>query len=148
MKKAILLPFLTFLLFTSYNTTSQESNYLKDKDSVQVFDILEVNGKFRKNLRFLDFLRKDRRFSNRQLARLAKIQINTNKSSFTNDNSRGPSGSIPFLYLDGELIVGDGINRLYLVDQLYLKDIRTIATKRKGFDKLVYVTTMKSKKKS
>lgn len=146
MKQSILLPFIAFLFLLPITSMAQESNYLNQNDTIQVFDVLEVNGEFRKSLRLLDFLRKDSRFSNRQLAKLADRQV-VNFSSAAVD--REPGRSIPFLYLDGELIVADGMNRLYLIDQLRMSDIKTIATKRRGFEKVVYITTLdKDKKKN
>ena len=144
MKQSKLLPFIALFFFLPITSLAQESNYLNQNDTIQVFDVLEVNGEFRKSLRLLDFLRKDSRFSNRQLAKLADRQV-VYFGSVAVD--REPGGSIPYLYLDGELIVADGMNRLYLIDQLRMSDIKTIATKRRGFEKVVYITTLDKKKK-
>ena len=75
MKQSKLLPFIALLFLLPITSLAQESNYLNQNDTIQVFDVLEVNGEFRKSLRLLDFLRKDSRFSNRQLAKLADRQV-------------------------------------------------------------------------
>lgn len=144
MKNLVYLLMLSF--FFSININAQEKKEVKEK--VNYFDVLEVNGKFRKNLRVLDFFRKDSRFNYKHLGDLAEMHVKNSYRVELSDNTRNLGESIPFIYLDGNLILGNGENRLNKIINLKMKDVKTIATTDKSFDKKIYITLMdKSKTK-
>ena len=135
---------LAILILISFNSFAQESPKSGSVERNEDFQTLHVNGEHRKGLRLLDFFRKDSRFSASGLAELATIQINTNNSNYSNNNQRKSfnGSSIPVVYYDGDLILGDGINRLYLIDQVKLSKIKTISKSLKERDTPIYVVSM------
>ncbi|MAD97895.1 MAG: hypothetical protein CMB99_11270 [Flavobacteriaceae bacterium] len=139
MKNILTLTFLTISFLFTTNTNAQVSNYVNTDNEIQVFDKLEMNGEFRKSLRLLDFLRKDARFGiNRKLT---NTQINYN-SSMNGPNEISNSNSNYWLYFNDELILGDGLNRLWEIDQVRLKKVKTVAVRKEGSQRIVFVTTM------
>ncbi len=137
MKNKILLPLLAIVLFVFNNTNAQLSQYAASNNEIQVWDKIEMNGKFRPSLRLLDFLRKDGRFGPRFATKqLLKRQVVSNTY---NANSNSPNY---WLYFNNDLILGDAVNRLDLIDQIRLKQVKAIAKKVNGAQQIIFVTTM------
>ena len=136
------IPTLTILaisfLFTD-NINAQVSNYVNTDNEIQVFDKLEINGEFRKSLRVLDFLRKDGRFGLN--TKITNSLINYNRSP-KRPGELEQNYSIYWLYLNDELILGDGLNRLWEIDQMRLNEVKTVAVRKEGGQRIVFITTM------
>lgn len=77
-----------------------------------------------------------------------EIQRNSNGGDYNiqnlsnNDEIGTSSGSLDIIYFDGDLIFGEGINRLYLIDQTRLREIKTIKKRKDGFDREIHITSM------
>lgn len=116
------------VLFISTNISAQETEV---KES-QIYDIIHIDGKLRKNQLLLEFLSKNSRFGGRHLKKMIEIQRNSNGGDYytqnlsNNDEIGTSSGSLDIIYFDGDLIFGEGINRLYLIDQTRLRDIKLL----------------------
>ena len=138
-----ILALLTTLLFVP-ESKAQE----KIKES-QIYDIIHIDGKLRKNQLLLEFLSKNSRFGGPHLKKIIEIQRNTNGGDYNTQNLSNneeigqSSGSLDFIYFDGDLIFGEGINRLYLIDQTRLREIKTIKKRISGFDREIHITSIK-----
>lgn len=144
MKAKIYILTIFTMLFITSNTIGQEEEIKKS----QIFDIIHIDGKLRKNQLLLEFLSKNSRFGGRHLKKMIEIQRNTNGGDYntqnlSNNREIGVSGgSIDVIYFDGDIIFGEGINRLYLIDQTRLREIKTIKKRSVGINREIYITSM------
>jgi hypothetical protein len=132
----------------SFTFSAQESKKDTEKEA---FITIDVDGEQRKNLLLLEFLTRDARFSNDKLSKMIEDQRKMNGGTYENQNLRGNkefgygSPSLTTVYYDGEVIFGEGINRLYIIDQVRLKDVKTIKRVRAGIDNEIYVDSLEKK---
>ena len=145
------LPFaIIVLLLFSISFSAQEKDENQENN---LFDIIHIDGKFKKNQLLLEFLTRDSRFggNNGQLKKMIEKQRNLNTGSYETQNLRNnkkfgtPTPSLYIVYYDQEIILGEGINRFYLIDQVRLEDIKTIKRKISGVDNEIFVETMPKK---
>ena len=138
----------TMIILLSFTFSAQEKK--KDTEK-EVFITIDVEGEERKNLLLLEFLTRDARFSNHKLSKMIEDQRKMNGGTYENQNLRGNkefgyrSPSLTTVYYDGEVIFGEGINRLYIIDQVRLKDVKTIKKVRAGIDNEIYVDSLEKK---
>ena len=133
------------LALLSVSFFAQETSKTGTLERTEHLNILHVNGEHRKSLRLLDFLRKDSRFSSSSLTSLANYQMNTNASTYEKNNTRPTinTSQIAVVYYDGELILGDGVNRLFSIDHIRMEEIKTISKSVSKPDRPIYITSMK-----
>lgn len=140
---------LAIITLLSVTFSAQEKNNKIEKEA---FITIDVEGEERKNLLLLEFLTRDKRVSNSKLSKMIEDQRKMNGGTYENQNLRGNkefgygSPSLTTVYYDGEVIFGEGINRLYIIDQVRLKDIKTIKRVRAGTDNEIYVETLEKNK--
>lgn len=137
-----------FLSIITLSISAQEKNTTelkKDKD----FEIVVVaEGKLKPNQLVLNFLKMDSRFRNSSLTKLIK-DLHSMKSINYNDHNDSkirpkkafgqPTRPRIKIFLDNELILDDGFNRLHALNQLRMKDIKTIKRKNVSIDKEIYI---------
>nr|WP_298989341.1 hypothetical protein [uncultured Polaribacter sp.] len=145
------------------------SNAQKNEESFNIEDaavVLEANGEYRKNLLLLDLFRKESRFSNgtsftgqtlygsafgnsrsamqsSAYVSASYTENNSNLNGFNQENryvSFTPTNRT-YLYVDGELIFGNGESRLDKIINVRMKDVKSIVRFNK-FDTKIYVTLM------
>ncbi|WP_341221081.1 hypothetical protein [Polaribacter atrinae] len=132
--KNLLFTFLTFFTFTFF---AQES---------KTFDVIVENGEVKSNQLLLNFLKTDSRLSDFQLKQLIEIQKKTNSSDYNSSNTRKekvfgqPSPTITTIFFDNEMILGEGINKLYVLDRVRMKEIKKISTSNVSYDKKIYIS--------
>ena len=96
----------------------------------------------------LEFLSRNSRFTSKHLKKLIKNQRNYNSDTFETQNLRNnkkfgtQSSSLTIIYYNNKLILGEGINRLYLVDNVRLKSIKRISKNYSGLDKIIKITSL------
>lgn len=158
MKNLITILFVQLVFLTSIYSQEQKAQFTDLKEP-QVF--LEANGEHRPNLLLLDFFRKDSRFINGTEFSSNGIfgsaygntaaMMRTNSSylyynnpgnsnfTFENANVSFTPTNRTFLYIDGELIFGNGESRLDKIINVRMKDVKTIA-RFNDFDTKIFVT--------
>lgn len=130
---------LIILALISLNLSAQET---KEK---KVFDIIVKDNQIKSNQFVLDFLKSNSRLKSRQLTNLINNQRRTNSSSFHTSNTRAQkkfgkqSPSITKIFMDNEVILDEGINRLYLLDQVRMKEIAKITRSNVSYDKEIHI---------
>ena len=139
----------TIITLLSFTLLSQEKKKEADK---KAFDIINVDGEFKQNQLLLEFLTRDARFSNNKLSKMIEEQRNSNGGSYENQNLRGSksfgyygSPSITTIFYNGEVIFGEGINRLYIIDQVRMKEIKTIKRFGTGVDTEIFIDSLEKK---
>lgn len=138
-----------FTLITIVFFISQHQAQKTEKSSNKAFDIIHIDGKFNKNQLLLEFLSRNSRFGNgSQLKKLIEKQRNSNAGGDANANLRQnkkfgqANTSITKIYFDGDLILGEGIDRLYIIDQTRLKEIKNIKKTIASYDAEIYITSL------
>ncbi|CAM1360743.1 conserved exported hypothetical protein [Tenacibaculum litoreum] len=132
---------LVILTLISLSLSAQEEKQPK----VKPFDIIVDNNEIKSNQLLLDFLQKDFRLKSMQLSKLIDYLRISNTSNLENSNTRKlkefgkPSPTVTTIIIDNEVILGDGINRLYLLDQIRMKEINKIVRSNPGFDQKIYI---------
>ncbi|GFD94885.1 hypothetical protein KUL156_30330 [Alteromonas sp. KUL156] len=132
---------LLIVAFISLNLSAQEEKKTK-KES---FDIIINNNEIKSNQLLLDFLQRDSRLKDMQISKLIDYQRKNNTSNFENANTRKlkkfgkPSPTVTTIIVDNEVILGDGINRLYLLDQVRMKNINKITRFNPSFDQEIHI---------
>ncbi|PQJ75166.1 hypothetical protein [Polaribacter gangjinensis] len=110
-----------------------------------------MDGEFKQNQLLLEFLTRDARSSNDKLSKMIEEQRNSNGGSYENQNLRSTksfgyaSPSLTTIFYNGEIIFGEGINRLYIIDQVRMKDVKTIKRVRAGIDTEIFIDSLKKK---
>ena len=163
MKNLIILSVIALLSICAINAQEEREIIIDDKVAAIV---LETDGNFRKNLLLLDFFRKDARFNvnvnfdassafarnvsgtgvnaMQQTAYVDSFSLSTGNSNFF--KSYSPSVKViptnrTMIYIDRELVFGNGENRLDKIIHLRLKDVKSIA-RVNDFDTKIFVTLM------
>ncbi|REH54517.1 hypothetical protein C7448_10237 [Tenacibaculum gallaicum] len=132
---------LLIIIFISLNLSAQEEKYPKEKS----FDIIINNNEIKSNQLLLDFLQRDSRLKDMQISKLIDYQRKNNTSNFENANTRKlkkfgkPSPTVTTIIVDNEVVLGDGINRLYLLDQVRMKNINKITRSNPSFDQEIHI---------
>ncbi len=127
----------------SLNIIAQESKEPK------TFDVVIETDERKSNQFVLDFLRTDSRIRSYQLRKLIDHQMRTNSSNFETANTRKlkkfgkPSPTVTKIFLDDEVVLGEGINRLYLLDQMRMKEVSRVLRAQPSFDKEIYIYRIK-----
>lgn len=130
---------LIVLAFISLNLFAQETKKKK------VFDVIVKDNQIKSNQFVLDFLKSNSRLKSRQLTNLINNQRRTNSSSFYTANTRTQkkfgkrSPSVTKIFMDNEVILDEGINRLYLLDQIRMKEIAKITRSNVSYDKEIHI---------
>ncbi|CAM1370616.1 conserved exported hypothetical protein [Tenacibaculum sediminilitoris] len=123
----------------SLNLSAQKTSEKK------IFDVVIEKSAIKSNQLVLDFLRTNSRLKSYQLNKLIDIQKNTNTNNYESSNTRKlkefgkPSPTITTIYFDNEIILGEGINRLYLLDQVRMKEIAKITRSNVSYNKEIHI---------
>ena len=124
---------------------SGKAQEVLNKNNTETFETIKISENSKKNLLLLDFLKSDSRFNNNKLKKLIKLQLSSNNNSYKNSNTRGSRNfgngttSITKIFLNNEQILGEGINRLYALNQLRMKDIDKINLSNVSYDPEIYI---------
>lgn len=159
MKTSILT--LVLLLTFSFSFQAQEEKKEQKKEDSNYFIVVDFDGKHRKNLSLLDFLRKDGRFntginfyhsgwngsaSGKRTLAMQKVSMNYDVSAYGGSASMNPgrnqiATNRVFIYVDGELVFGNGESWLDKIANVRMKDVKTIARSNE-VDTKIYVTLL------
>ncbi|SED07929.1 hypothetical protein SAMN04489761_4204 [Tenacibaculum sp. MAR_2009_124] len=130
-------------IMISFNIFAQERKESK------TFDVVIETDERKSNQFVLDFLRTDSRIRSHQLRKLIDHQMRTNSSNFETANTRKlkrfgkPSPTITKIFLDNEVVLGEGINRLYLLDQMRMKEVSRVLRTQPSYDNEIYIYRVK-----
>lgn len=159
MKKSILSLVLVVLFSMSFQ--AQEEKKELNKEDSNYFLVVDFDGKHRKNLSLLDFLRKDGRFNTginfyhsgwngsasgkrtlamQRVAMTYDVSPHVGGSSLNLERNYIPRNRV-FIYVDGELVFGNGESWLDKIANVKMKDVKSIA-KSNEFDTKIYVTLL------
>lgn len=129
------------LMFLSLNVFSQKTTTEKKE---QLFETIDPNENERPNQFLTNFLRTHKRFRlNKNVKQgLANPVGGAYTSRKVLDNGYS-SSSITRIFMDNEEILGEGINRIYTIENTRTKDIDKITRSSVGYDNEIRIYSKK-----
>ncbi|WGH74126.1 hypothetical protein P8625_08325 [Tenacibaculum tangerinum] len=128
----------------SLNLFAQKEKQSK-KESEKPIEIIVDNNEIKSNQLLLDFLKNDSRISSRKLKNLINTQLNSNFTRIDDSSTSRVSGKLGKnfsqvinIFLDNELVLGNGINRLYRLQDIRMSKVRKI-TRLNMIDKQISI---------
>lgn len=131
------------IIALSISAQEEKASELKEYKDFDI--VIATDGKLKPNQLVLNFLKMDSRLRNSPLTKLIQDlhslkSINHNDSEIKSQKVFGqPTSPRIKIFLDNELILDDGFNRLHALNQLRMKDIKTIKRKNVNIDKEIYI---------
>lgn len=137
------------LFLSSFLCFSQQmaQNIIK-KSEKKPFTTFKINDSFNLNQSIFSFLKNRGDFNNCEREKInAQFKLGTTinevDKSYREKRFGYTSQNVSRIFLDDSEILGIGINRLYLLDQLRLEDFSFIYISNPGYDKEIYLFSKK-----
>jgi hypothetical protein len=133
-------------MLLSFSTYSQKKERKEKKEiSSKYFDIIVPNENNRADQFLTAYLRTHKRLN---LSRdIKKMLTNPNRYSDSQNTLRGPkqfgngTTSLTKIYLDDVKILGEGINRLFVIENIRTNEVEKITRNKVGYDKEIKIYT-------
>ena len=123
------------LLFTTFSSSAQKKNNLKYKT-------YRIDSTFKQNQLITDYLKRLDELTSVQ-KRILQNKINSGSFIFGNDTREDTpvfgkiKPRIARVFYDGTEVLGDGINRLQIINRLKIKDLKEIQIHKGYYSKIL-----------
>jgi hypothetical protein len=137
---------LLVLLFLSLNVFSQKNETGKTAtiETKNIFETINPNENDRPNQFLTNFLRTDKRF--RLNRNVKKGLANPIGGAYTTRESLSTgygSSSLTRIFFDNQEILGEGINRIFVIENTQTQDIDQITRSSVGYDTKIHIYSKK-----
>ncbi|WP_299162285.1 hypothetical protein [uncultured Tenacibaculum sp.] len=131
-------------------TISAQKKNITTTEKNKPLVIIAPEGKLKSNQLVLNFLKSDSRFNSLRLKKLINNQNNVGYNDYEDINIKIkeiPGQAVPVrtfvkIYLDNELILDSGFNRLHVLNDLRMKKVKKISRKNVSSGKEIYIYTL------
>ncbi|CAL2057214.1 hypothetical protein [Tenacibaculum sp. 190524A05c] len=146
--------FFSYLLISFLSISLVSAQQLAEKTSTKkkpvLFKTYNIDNSFNLNQFVFSFLEKEGGFNRCELKKLK--EQSTTFNTVDNEDKRAlakrvgsSTRGVTRIYLDNSEILGIGINRLYLLDNMRLKEFSLISVSNPSYDRQIYLFTKSEK---
>jgi hypothetical protein len=135
------------LMFLSLNVFSQkiDADEIKTDKAENNFETFDPNESDRPDQFLTNYLRTHRRFNLDPI--IKKLLVNPIRTDDASNSMRGNMNSgitsITRIFLDNQEILGEGINRLYVIQNTTIEEIDKITRSKVGYDAQIHIYSKK-----